>query len=154
MPVKPKAGEHDECNSRYSIQIHSLTNPVYLGGDFKGANSTNAIVWVGTSGWANIPLAGFNEPVNAISKATSRVGIQIFDLGTSNLKYTGSHKPPRVVLVPCLIQRLKSLGMIKQLHKNGLERDALVQVVETSSKTIGDPKIMRYPFIFIYPVAP
>lgn len=47
------------------------SNSVYVGGDFKGANSTNAIAWVGTSGWANLPFAGFNGPVNAISKATN-----------------------------------------------------------------------------------
>ena len=47
------------------------SNAVYLGGDFKGGNSTNAIAWVGTSGWANLPFAGFNGPVNAISKATN-----------------------------------------------------------------------------------
>lgn len=47
------------------------SNAVYVGGDFKGANSTNAIAWIGTSGWANLPFAGFNGPVNAISKATN-----------------------------------------------------------------------------------
>ena len=42
------------------------SNTVYVGGDFKGANSTNAIAWVGTSGWANLPFAGFDGPVNSI----------------------------------------------------------------------------------------
>ena len=42
------------------------SNTVYVGGEFKGANSTNAIAWVGTSGWANLPFAGFNGPVNSI----------------------------------------------------------------------------------------
>ncbi|KAL8638869.1 MAG: hypothetical protein Q9228_004019 [Teloschistes exilis] len=45
------------------------TNRVYVGGDFKGADSTNAVAWVGMSGWANLPFAGFNGPVNAITKA-------------------------------------------------------------------------------------
>lgn len=45
------------------------SNTVYVGGDFKGGNSTNAIAWVGS--WANLPFAGFNGPVNAISKATN-----------------------------------------------------------------------------------
>lgn len=45
------------------------TNTVYVGGDFKGADSTNAVAWVGMSGWANLPFAGFNGPVNAITKA-------------------------------------------------------------------------------------
>ncbi|KAL8923560.1 MAG: hypothetical protein Q9208_004506 [Pyrenodesmia sp. 3 TL-2023] len=45
------------------------TNTVYVGGDFKGADSTNAIGWVGMSGWANLPFAGFNGPVDSITKA-------------------------------------------------------------------------------------
>jgi hypothetical protein len=47
------------------------TNTVYVGGSFKGANSTNAIAWVGTAGWTNLPFAGFNGPVTSISKASS-----------------------------------------------------------------------------------
>jgi len=45
------------------------SNTVYVGGDFKGANSTNAIAWVGKTGWANFPFAGFNGPVTSIAKA-------------------------------------------------------------------------------------
>lgn len=45
------------------------TNTVYVGGDFRGGNSTNAIAWVGMSGWSNLPFAGFNGPVNSIAKA-------------------------------------------------------------------------------------
>lgn len=47
------------------------TNTVYVGGDFRGGNSTNAIAWVGMSGWSNLPFAGFNGPVNSIAKAAS-----------------------------------------------------------------------------------
>lgn len=46
------------------------TNTVYVGGSFRGANSTNAIAWVGTAGWTNLPFAGFNGPVTSISKAS------------------------------------------------------------------------------------
>ena len=46
------------------------TNTVYVGGSFKGANSTNAMAWVGTAGWTNLPFAGFNGPVTSISKTT------------------------------------------------------------------------------------
>ncbi|KAL8714837.1 MAG: hypothetical protein Q9220_001350 [cf. Caloplaca sp. 1 TL-2023] len=45
------------------------SNTVYVGGDFKGADSTNAVAWVGMSGWANLPFAGFNGPVDSIAKA-------------------------------------------------------------------------------------
>lgn len=47
------------------------TNTVYVGGSFRGANSTNAIAWVGTAGWTNLPFAGFNGPVTAISKTSN-----------------------------------------------------------------------------------
>ena len=47
------------------------TSTVYVGGSFKGANSTNAIAWVGTSGWTNLPFAGFNGPVTSITKASN-----------------------------------------------------------------------------------
>ena len=45
------------------------TSTVYVGGDFKGGNSTNAIAWVGMAGWTNLPFAGFNGPVRTIAKA-------------------------------------------------------------------------------------
>jgi hypothetical protein len=59
-----------------SGQVNALlcdeeTNTVYVGGSFRGANSTNAIAWVGTAGWTNLPFAGFNGPVTSISKASN-----------------------------------------------------------------------------------
>ena len=47
------------------------TDTVYVGGAFKGLNSTNAVAWVGMSGWANLPFEGFNGPVNSIIKSTN-----------------------------------------------------------------------------------
>jgi hypothetical protein len=47
------------------------TSTVYVGGSFKGANSTNAIAWVGDVGWTNLPFDGFNGPVTTISKASN-----------------------------------------------------------------------------------
>ena len=64
------------------------SNTVYVGGDFKGANSTNAIAWVGTSGWANLPFAGFNGPVNSITTGpndTIVFGGSFTGLGNSTL---------------------------------------------------------------------
>lgn len=45
------------------------TNTVYVGGNFKGGKSTNAIAWVGMAGWSDLPFAGFNGPVNTIRGA-------------------------------------------------------------------------------------
>jgi hypothetical protein len=54
-----------------ALYCDQTTNAVYVGGSFKGANSTNAIAWVGTAGWTNLPFNGFNGPVNAITKAAN-----------------------------------------------------------------------------------
>lgn len=42
------------------------TNTVYVGGDFTGGQSTNAIGWFGMAGWSDLPFAGFDGPVNEI----------------------------------------------------------------------------------------
>ena len=54
-----------------ALLCDQASNTVYVGGSFKGANSTNAIAWVGTAGWTNLPFAGFNGPVTSISKASN-----------------------------------------------------------------------------------
>jgi hypothetical protein len=54
-----------------ALLCDQATNTVYVGGSFRAANSTNAIAWVGTSGWTNLPFAGFNGPVTSISKAAN-----------------------------------------------------------------------------------
>jgi hypothetical protein len=73
------------------------TNTVYVGGSFKGANSTNAIAWVGTAGWTNLPFAGFNGPVTTISKASN--GHIIFGGSFSGLgNATGPNLPDQQVI--------------------------------------------------------
>ena len=44
------------------------SNSFYVGGDFQGANSSHALVWVGLTGWSNLPFEGFDGPVNSIVK--------------------------------------------------------------------------------------
>lgn len=91
------------------------TNTVYVGGEFKGANSTNAVAWVGMSGWANLPFEGFNGPVNSITSAPngniifggSFTGLgnsttitpnepdqQIINIGTANITAGGTTTTP------------------------------------------------------------
>src|SRR3569833_1126601 len=48
----------------------------YVGGNFKGLASTNAIDWVAGSGWQDLPFSGVNGPVTSIAKAAN--GIIIF----------------------------------------------------------------------------
>ncbi|KAF4344733.1 Pst1p [Fusarium beomiforme] len=66
--ITPLDGLEGEVNALYCDKERDT---VYVGGNFKGANSTNAIAWVGTDGWTNLPFAGFNGPVKAITKASN-----------------------------------------------------------------------------------
>jgi len=47
------------------------TNTVYVGGNFRGVNSTNALAWFGTDGWTPLPFSGFNGPVTSITKSSN-----------------------------------------------------------------------------------
>jgi hypothetical protein len=64
--IVPLPGLNGSVNSIYCDQS---TDSVYVGGDFRAPNSTNAIAWVGDSGWSNMPFQGFNAPVNFVAKA-------------------------------------------------------------------------------------
>jgi hypothetical protein len=66
--ITPLTGLSGQVSTLY---CEPSTNTVYVGGSFKGANSTNAIAWVGTAGWTNLPFNGFNGPVSAITKAAN-----------------------------------------------------------------------------------
>ena len=52
-----------------AVLCDSEKNAVYVGGSFRAANSTNAIMWQGEDGWVNLPFSGFNAPVRSIIKA-------------------------------------------------------------------------------------
>ncbi|RPA96149.1 hypothetical protein L873DRAFT_1695240 [Choiromyces venosus 120613-1] len=45
------------------------TNTVYVGGDFMGSKSSNAIAWVDGAGWTDLPFDGFDQPVETITKS-------------------------------------------------------------------------------------
>ncbi len=62
--ITPLPGIEGQVNALY---CDAKNNTVYIGGSFKGANSTNAIAWVGTDGWTNLPFLGFNGPVISIT---------------------------------------------------------------------------------------
>lgn len=52
-----------------AVYCDNDTGTVYVGGKFMGGNSTNALAW--TNGWVNLPFAGFNGPVNTITKTSN-----------------------------------------------------------------------------------
>ncbi|KAG5994325.1 hypothetical protein E4U43_003261 [Claviceps pusilla] len=67
--ITPLKGLMGEVNALYCDNDSHRT--VYVGGKFEASNSTNAIAWTDASGWSNLPFAGFNGPVNAISKTSN-----------------------------------------------------------------------------------
>ena len=73
------------------------TNTVYVGGNFKGGNSTNAIAWVGMAGWSDLPFAGFNGPVYEIRGASN--GNMMFAGSFTGLgnTTTPTHKDQQVI---------------------------------------------------------
>ncbi|KAF4587681.1 cellular morphogenesis protein [Ophiocordyceps camponoti-floridani] len=65
---KPVSGLEGQVTALYCDQDREL---VYIGGRFHGANSTNALAWSSTRGLVDLPFAGFNGPVNAITKSSN-----------------------------------------------------------------------------------
>lgn len=61
--ITPLPGLSGQVNALY---CDNASETVYIGGSFTGAASTNAIAW--TTGWTNLPFAGFNGPVTSIAK--------------------------------------------------------------------------------------
>lgn len=49
-----------------ALYCDPASGTVYVGGSFMASNSTNAMAW--TTGWNNLPFAGFNGPVYDITK--------------------------------------------------------------------------------------
>lgn len=52
-----------------AVLCDSDTETAYLGGAFDAADSSNAIAWLASGSWANLPFAGFDAPVTSITKA-------------------------------------------------------------------------------------
>ncbi|KAI6250503.1 Squalestatin S1 biosynthesis cluster protein L1 [Erysiphe necator] len=66
--VQPLTGLFGQISALYCDQS---TNTVYAGGNFKSANSMNAIKFVANEGWKDLPFQGFNGPVDSITKASN-----------------------------------------------------------------------------------
>ncbi|KAF6841504.1 cellular morphogenesis protein [Colletotrichum plurivorum] len=87
--ITPLAGLSGQVNA---LLCDKDTNTVYVGGNFRAANSTNAIAWVGTDGWTNLPFAGFNGPVSSITKASN--GHVVFGGSFTGLGNTSTPSTP------------------------------------------------------------
>lgn len=53
-----------------SLVCDQDADAVYVGGDFTVKNSTNAMIWNGSTGWQALPFGGFNGPISAIVQNT------------------------------------------------------------------------------------
>lgn len=92
---------------------------VYVGGSFRAADSTNAITWLSTKAWASLPFAGFNGPVNSITKAPS--GNVVFGGSFTGLGNTSTPSTPN--------------GQVINLSTATIEADQ-----STSAAGFSDPK--------------
>jgi Cortical protein marker for cell polarity len=81
------------------------SDSVYVGGDFTIDNSTNAMIWNGSTGWQTLPFGGFNGPISSIvqgsdghiifggnfdglgnvTSTTSKNNSQVINLSTANI---------------------------------------------------------------------
>lgn len=66
--VTPMSGLKGKVNA---LLCDKDTELVYVGGEFTGENSSNALTWSPSSNWANLPFQGFNKPVKAIIKSAN-----------------------------------------------------------------------------------
>lgn len=66
--ITPLDGLEGQVNALYCDQD---TDRVYVGGNFKRDDSTNAIAWNEDDGWISLPFTGFNGPVSSIAKASN-----------------------------------------------------------------------------------
>lgn len=99
--ITPLPGIHGSVSA---LLCAKQTNTVYVGGSFQAANSTNAIAWVGTTGWANLPFAGFNAPVTSITQAPN--GHIVFGgafTGLGNMSAPSPEAPQFINLVTAAI---------------------------------------------------
>lgn len=79
--ISPHPGIEGTVNA---VLCDQDTETAYLGGTFDASYSSNAITWTSGGSWANLPFAGFDAPVNAISKGSN--GNIIFGGSFSGLK--------------------------------------------------------------------
>jgi hypothetical protein len=79
---------------------------VYVGGSFMGGNSTNAMAW--TTGWTNLPFAGFNGPVSSIAKNSA--GNIVFGGSFSGLGNTSTPTEPDIQVINLSSGNITSKG--------------------------------------------
>ena len=96
--VTPLPGLTGSVNA---LLCDEATNKVYIGGEFKGSQSTNAIAWLGTFGWVDLPFEGLNGPVNSIIKGANGniiFGGSFTGLGNSTTNTTNQNQKDQQII--------------------------------------------------------
>lgn len=99
--ISPHPGIEGVVNA---VLCDADTNTAYLGGAFDAADSTNAIAWLSTGSWANLPFAGFDAPVTSITKASN--GHIVFGgsfTGLKNMTTSGRQRKEQINLAASVI---------------------------------------------------
>ena len=64
-------GVSDLTGRVLTLLCDAESNTVYVGGEFRTSNSSNAIIWSPDSGFSDLPFKGFNGPVTSIEKSSN-----------------------------------------------------------------------------------
>lgn len=99
--ITPHPGIEGVVNA---VLCDDATNTAYLGGAFDASLSTNAIAWLSTGSWANLPFAGFDAPVTSITKASN--GHIVFGgsfTGLKNMTTSGRQRKEQINLAASTI---------------------------------------------------
>jgi hypothetical protein len=89
-----------------ALYCDNESGTVYVGGSFMGGNSTNALAW--TTGWTNLPFAGFNGAVSSIAKNSA--GNIVFGGSFSGLGNTSTPSEPDIQVINLSSGNISSEG--------------------------------------------
>jgi len=89
-----------------ALYCDDQSGTVYVGGSFSAGNSTNAMAW--TTGWTNLPFAGFNGPVTSITK--NAAGNIVFGGSFEGLGNTTTPKDPDLQVINISSGNITSSG--------------------------------------------
>jgi len=89
-----------------ALYCDNESGTVYVGGSFMGGNSTNAMAW--TTGWTNLPFAGFNGAVSSIAKNSA--GNIVFGGSFSGLGNASTPTEPDIQVINLSSGNISSEG--------------------------------------------
>lgn len=97
-----------------ALYCDNSSGTVYVGGAFEAGNSSNAIAWK-SGGWSSLPFAGFDAPVDSITKAPN--GHIVFGgsfTGLGNVSSTNSLNSEQIQVINLSTANVTSQGNTTQ----------------------------------------